>query len=474
MNNWELDILMLHLIRIPSMRMKALEQMSGVNMFDELMNPIHYNIWQILMLVEKHQPGSNIPLLFIKGELNNAINDMDDFRDYATEADTFIKFCEDTPEDQLSETHGDKYLTALILDNVRKGLLTKAESLYSLQEMDAFINDVSQINIQPKAANNMCEPLMNIAQFLNEAPLVKTGVDPLDLVSGGGMPRATVNGLLGPTGGGKTMLTYQVAMGQAKKKQHVLVNTYEQGIEGDISQRLCSGMLEVDISELRKPWDQWTKEHQEKFLKFNPHVGPYVHINDMTLPGQGCLGIKDIAASYEVLCSRGEEPTYIIVDWLKPLIMRYLVSNNMETNDANWRQQAYLFLDQCGQFVKDTNTIMIVNHQLDTMTSRASPRKKPVVTDAMELKSFAFNIDACYLIGNRDKDTNVAWMLTDKNRRGAPLDMLVRMNGPLARFDEASGFLADHRGKFIKEDEMNAMPDISDSEKGEGMSNSYM
>lgn len=474
MNKYSLDLLLMHIVRLPSLREQALIRMRKENWFDEMMNPIHYYIWSIILEVEKHRPGIPLPVIFIKGELDLKIASTDDFRDYQTEADELINLMMTTPEDQLSPEHGEELLNSFVIEHTRKVFMERSDALFDQEDIDRFINEMPTIISQPKTTETLIHPLENLEQYLEEAPLVKTEMEPLDYISGGGMPRKTVNGLLGPTGGGKTMLTYQIAVGQAKHQQHILIGTYEQGVKGDIAHRLASGIIEVDIDELRKPMARWKPEYREQYLSWKPALSPYVHIDDLTLKGAGCQGIHDIQNAFDKLCARNQRPIYIIVDWLKPAIMRYLVHNNMKTDDETWRSQAYIFLDQCGQFVKDTDTIMIVNHQLDTKMARASSRKKPVVTDAMELKSFANTIDACYLLGNRNKDNNVAWLLSDKNRRGAPLDMLVVMNGALARFEEAEGWVANHQGKFIKENEVNAMPTISDSEKGPGLAGNYV
>ena len=89
------------------------------------------------------------------------------------------------------------------------------------------------------------------------------------------------------------------------------------------------------------------------------------------------------------------------------------------------------------------------------------------MTDAADIKSFAYNLDSCYLYGNRDKKSNVAWFLTDKNRRGAVQDMLVRMNGAMSRFERADNYVEDRRGNFVKEDELNAIPTAEEEESKE-------
>ena len=108
------------------------------------------------------------------------------------------------------------------------------------------------------------------------------------------------------------------------------------------------------------------------------------------------------------------------------------------------------------------NVIVVIFHQLNTQMNRASPNKKPVITDAMNLRNFSFLMDVCYIIGNRAKDTNVMWLLTDKNRRSGPKEILGRLVGDYCRIEEASGMIQDNRGRFVREDEPVSEEDSAD------------
>ena len=474
MDNAESGVLLLHLVRIPELRNRAIEQLkTDDDLFSPLMAPVHHTMWQVLKDVHAKDPTAFVPRLIMQTELPKRLRELDDFRDYETEADSLMAFVYETPTDQISLAIGNQYLQQGVVEVARRTFMTKAEALYNPQDIAKFLAEVQGVYTPPSNRNTLHTPFMEIDKYLTTTPQVLTGMGPLDRVSGGGFHRKSVNGLLGPTGGGKTMTTYQIAVGQAKRQNNCLVMTYEQGIEGDIAQRLCSGIMEVDIKEIAKPFAQWSRAMQEEYYKKQPEFGPYIHIKDMTEPNQGCRGIFDIEDSFNALKDAGKEPVYIIVDWLKPLVIRYLVYNGLSVDDKMFRQTAYMFLDQCGQFAKEKDVIMLITHQLDTATSRASPKRKPVVTDASEFKAFSFNLDSCFLLGNRDKETNIAWLLSDKNRRGAPSELLVEMKGHLARFDEAGEYVADHKGCFIKRDAV--MPDEVDSpESPKDMAADYM
>jgi hypothetical protein len=472
MINAELDILLLHLIRIPELRQQALDRLGANNMFSELMTPVHYYAWESIQTLCDSDIETPISREVLETDTNIRLSNLDDYRDYAGETTTLMDFCYSTPEDQLSVSIGSKYLEVAALEKAKKEMLERVDQIVSAADVDSYINDVKHIYTPKSTTSTLMQPFMDIEQHLNEAPKLLTGMEPLDIISGG-MSIGTVNGLLGPTGGGKTMSSIQILTEQGKRQQNCLLMLYEQPVGGDVAQRISSRMLGVPIEEVRKPFKQWPLEYQQRYPELRDRYAAYMHIKDMTASGQGCRGLADIADARQQLADIGHAPVYIIVDWFLPMIKRYLASASIAPSGENIRSFGYDFLDQAGQFARDNDVIMIVTHQLDTQTSRASPRRKPVVTDAMELKSFAFNIDSCFLLGNRDKETNIAWMLSDKNRRGAPSEMLVRMNGAMAQFEPAANYVADHKGSFIKADEINAMPKEEAAPDG-SMASGYM
>jgi len=472
MTNSEMDVLMLHCIRSAELRKQAISHINE-NPFSEIMNPVHNVMWQVLTELNTSVPGSDIPLMIMTNELAPKLTALDSFRDYNLEAAKLLSFCYNTPSNQISVPIGMEMIKRVKMTQAKSKIVEFANKIYSPEDIDSLINLAKGSFVVSDDEETMIEPFMDIEKHLTNAPIVPTGVMPLDKVAGGGMTTGTVNGFLGPTGGGKTMMAMQIVTSQAKEHKHVLGLTYEQPIGGDVTHRIASRCLEVHIEELRKEYKDWSKEHQAKYMELRPKLGPYMHMEDMTKKGRGCRGIVDIEEAYNKLLRRDEAPTYIILDWLKPCIDRYLVHMGIDVTPENFRSHASILLDQLGQFVQATGTIVIVNHQLGTHVARMSPKKKPVVTDAMEFKGFSFNIDACFLLGNRDKETNITWLLTDKNRRAAVDDMLVQMDGEYAQFKHAVGYTADHRGKFVEEGKINVIP-VDDGPISGGLSAGYL
>lgn len=469
MNNSELDIMFLHVIRLSSVRSRLWTAIKE-NPFNELVSPTHMCLWDSLDRFRSIKLGEVVPRPVLESDVPSRLAAMPTGVTALSKLPDTMNFYYDTPDDQLSEGIGMKYAQDLIMDVAREKMRDRIVDMCSQADVDALINEARGLTVTEDLKDSLVEPFSDVSKFLTTEPKEISGMEPMDIISGGGLTTGTVTGLLGPTGGGKTMTTYQIATGQARRRKHIQIMTYEQSAKGDVTHRLCSGIMEVDIERTRRPFDEWEDDLKTRYASLQP-LGQYVHIKDMTLPGQGTRGMEDIRTTYNTLIERDQKPTYIILDWFLPMIKRYLVFNQIPLTGENVRSMAYDFLDQAGQFARETGTILVVNHQLDTATSRASPKRKPVVTDAMEIKAFSFNIDACYLLGNRDKETNITWFLSDKDRRGAPSELLVIMNGARARFEQAHGYLADHKGRFVKEDEV--MPDL-ESTRRPSMSAGYL
>jgi hypothetical protein len=62
-------------------------------------------------------------------------------------------------------------------------------------------------------------------------------------------------------------------------------------------------------------------------------------------------------------------------------------------------------------------------------------------------------VDICFVVGNRDKQTNVMWLCTDKNRSGQPQNLLGRMLGARGVIELASNIEVDFRGRFVDKDQ---------------------
>jgi hypothetical protein len=78
---------------------------------------------------------------------------------------------------------------------------------------------------------------------------------------------------------------------------------------------------------------------------------------------------------------------------------------------------------------------IFVYHQLGTTASASGPQRKPEATDAYMCRTLHHYMDTVICVGNRDKESNMAWVNAPKVRNGAPfMDSLIQMDGALSRW----------------------------------------
>jgi hypothetical protein len=78
---------------------------------------------------------------------------------------------------------------------------------------------------------------------------------------------------------------------------------------------------------------------------------------------------------------------------------------------------------------------IFVYHQLGTTASASGPQRKPEATDAYMCRTLHHYMDTVICVGNRDKESNMAWVNAPKVRNGAPfMDSLIQMDGAMSRW----------------------------------------
>jgi hypothetical protein len=100
-----------------------------------------------------------------------------------------------------------------------------------------------------------------------------------------------------------------------------------------------------------------------------------------------------------------------------------------------------------------------VNHQL----APAATNKKSKAadwTDASELKSFAWLVNVCFVLGMLDEN-NIGYFNCSKNRREKSSKLMVQLKGEISTFVPLGGewkWSARAKG-FVREGEENRVPD---------------
>lgn len=459
MNKDDADLLVLAILKLPILRQTAINKAKEFALFDELMFTEHSMIWNVVKdLASAVEIDSEIPLIYVENELKKRF--VNAGKDTALTSALELTGIAGQAEaaDLVNFNLASKILDAFCVAGAKSIWINKLQQLHSASELSNFINQVNTTvtDIQTTKAAEISMPLLHPEMFLVTSKRDPIGVSILDELSEGGHSKGETVGIMAPTGGGKTTLAINCVMEQGIRAQHVALFTYEQGIKGDISERLYCLMFgdrPIDFFRNNKP-SEWSAEDIAIYKEKANKIGKYVHVIDYAdKKDQGYNGIQDIRGVVTKLSEQGCLPRYIIIDWLWPMLMRYCAGHNIPAKEDTYRTLATMFFNDLSQLTKEFGLTAITFHQLATDVSRASASYKPKVTDAMGFRSFAYLQDVCYLIGNRDKQTNVCWALTDKSRRGQCKEMLVRLNGEYCRFEKATGMIQNSRGRFVREDE---------------------
>lgn len=448
------DVLIVSLIKIPTLLEKALE--SDVALFDPVLFPAHSAVWKSIKGISTAVHTFDVKPLYLKADCKNRY--AKDDPELYSKIEELLNLADATSDKDISEEISAKILNAFSLAAAKTSWIDKLTQLHSVKELNAFINKASATcdKIETRAASTIEEPLLTPDKCLSTSIKIPVGVRWIDVLSEGGHSRGEVVGVLGPSGGGKSTTSVQILMAQAKRQQHTVLFTYEQSIVGDFAERLyCHLFDDRPIDFFRNtPFSKWSEEDKEIWNQRAPLVGPYLHVLDFAKKGtEGGGGTKDISDALIALNKKGQRATYVIIDWLWPMVTRYCALNNLPTDEEALRTTATAMIQSLKTIAIEQQVIIVVFHQLNTQMNRASPNKKPVITDAMNLRNFSFLMDVCYIIGNRDKTTNVMWLLTDKNRRSGPKEILGKLVGEYCRIEEATGIIQDNRGRFVREEE---------------------
>lgn len=434
-------------------------------LFDNIADPCSTFIWGVLRdCRESADAFPTRPLVEL--EVNARLEQLSGLEESFKETVRgTLRVIYETDRSETSVAIGRSFLETALQESLAVDWAERISRLGSLEEMREYVNQTASSLAKASTTEEaLVKPLMDPGRFLVRMDRRSYGIRVLDLVTGGGQADGETIGMLGPTGGGKTVFAVGLACEKAMRGHHSMIVSYEQPAEGDITERLCSYMTGEEIDRFRdKTLDDLEPGLREAVLKRQAAYGRYISVIDLAKPGRGVGGADELTGHIDGQIEKGEKPTLVIVDWLGAMVQRYLAENNLE--NGQYRLVAQTFLDKMKAHAQANGYGLWINHQLNTGAARASSQSKPKATDAYEFKAFSFFMDACVCLGTLDPDSRVGWLILDKARRGAVGDIMVRLDGAHVRFEQATGYVTDHRGRFIEVDA--GAPDI-DAELDEG------
>jgi hypothetical protein len=298
---------------------------------------------------------------------------------------------------------------------------------------------------------------------------VPTDMAFLDNAMDGGPALGEVIVILGPTGGGKTMLGIMAAVNGARYQVQLAKKgepsgywfyfTYESPVNPDIRSRVMSYAAQINFKETmktlksldqlstsdnlkdyeKKRWEASIRSNvpvpgeRERYEQQVEQIGDRLKLVDMSgkdNPAVGSKGIEEISRVLQTAVNKGQQPIGIIIDYAGLLVERYMAARNEKVEN----EFAYLnrFVNNVRvQIAGRFNCICWVLHQLHGDAGAASPTARQHHSKARGARNFADNANFAFNIGTKDESNNCCIISCTKHRRadGVKEPPIVRIDG---------------------------------------------
>ena len=361
----------------------------------------------------------------------------------------------------------------------REFLMDLVREFLRERRVDAVWNYIRSAKLDPKTAKTMLEDAERMSEVngsnyifpMMEANALQslkirfeaTGVPVVDKLFAGGLIPGSFVGILGPTGGGKTLLSVQMAAAGALNNQRTIYVSYEQGWHfGDLKLRFYSALTGIPISKLKLGEDKLTQDERAVFYRAQKKVGDKLVTSDMSGESNitaGTRGFDDIQDLVNQFTSSSLPPSLVIIDWLNPFLSRDASASYKQENVRHyWRGIS----DQFKSLAKQSKTTIVLAHQLSTEYAKKGPSCIPNHSYAMDLGNmFCVLMESVICLGNNDTKTGISWVVSSKNRGGPRETLKAKLEGDYSRFSIVGDddFVVGRDGKFVAAGEQGVIPD---------------
>ena len=374
-------------------------------------------------------------------------------------------------DDALVKKYCQRINTINTVESLRESLSVITERETTENVLPVFASTVqkalaSDMLLDEEAIDGVVvRPLEALENMLTTSHSWATGVDFFDDLTEGGVRTRKLWGLLAPTGGGKTTISIQLLMSWVRQgpNHQALYASYEQPIEGDITERIVSLTIDKPRSLFRdKAYSDWDHDLQLLVKKRSELFSNRVVCSDYSgNNAAGSDGIQNIKRTLEKqgILKRLDDPTFdpakeppvfVLIDWLLPMVQRYMnkYSDGMLAVGNELRAVGASIMDEIKTFKNTYNVMVLITHQLASAVADASPTKAASHTDSAEWKGFANLLDDCFTIGPRSKQ-DLCIMKASKARASGRNEVVLKLAGKYARFEDFSTEYAVVNGKFV-------------------------
>ena len=351
-----------------------------------------------------------------------------------------------------------------VLDPLRRGLFGGGEvPLTDL--LTSFGASYSKTRVQTA---EILRPMMPGQELFGSSPRNPTGISFIDELLGGGMMPAAVYGLLGPSSGGKTTLGLQILATYAMTKRHILFASYESAVRGELQDRICAAVtgLSTKCFEGRK-YEQLEPSVQQKLRLCQATCAKYLHVVDMSgraSNGQrvGSGGAEELATLVRDLTQQGEKPELLIVDWLWPMMLRYVGARGED--EAQARVYVTSQMDKFCNMASEYGINVWINHMLDAASTKKKAGATLSFTGSAEAKNFAWLLSGCFALSAIDiKDPRkhpIVTLTISKSRSQRASYRFIELHGELCSFKDVSDQveLDERSDDIVDKGESNSVP----------------
>lgn len=290
------------------------------------------------------------------------------------------------------------------------------------------------------------DPIRDMEELMLHQERVPTGIGFIDRLTGGGLVFGQHMGILGPSGGGKTILSIQLTCNLAIQGHNVLYLQFEQPVKGDpdIISRIYSYLSGAPVTSF---YGKTTTELDPALLakvksmsviSSKIRCASMLDVKEEGGPQTGAGSIQDIINVIDEAIRSGFTPKVVIIDWLGAAVSDFM--NAGDGGDQNYPIVAEHIQDVLNAYGKDHGISIIYSHQTSTEAQNRESAYKPRKGDAYYFRAFANKLETCLQLGTatlQPDETQVCYLIVGKARGAVPnKSIVVRLNGKMARMEE--------------------------------------
>lgn len=308
--------------------------------------------------------------------------------------------------------------------------------------------------------------------------IVPTGVSFIDSLVGGGLGRKEVSILLGATGSGKTTLSIQTACASAydeyKKNGKGVVVFISYELDGKaIAKRIISNAAKIPRSKLERiknrselssandpqvyerevlsTEEDYLAGEKERLNQALKWTSDYLLALDFSGRGDdpkvGCGGVPEVVKHLEAIQNLGKDIRLVILDWAGVMVRRHVATKNARDSNAEITRELHMLCDDVYRLIAEPfDCHVLVVHQLSGVANLKKPSSTFSHADAEGCKSFGVSAWNSFVLGVKDRNTNIVKFECTKTRNASSTGYrLLFLDGDFCRFkDVTNDFVIDN------------------------------